>query len=201
MATGCNSITLNALDASCSNSVGGIQVVYLIPYDRIASVITSNTGAGTDAEVSNGQVTGFTYYDASGNTAETTDAWVQYKFRKNTGSMTSNLNLDETNGVSYIETDLVMMFSKMETRKRTEMVALAKGEVACLVKDSNGLYWFLGYNEGVTTNAGVGQTGQQKTDGNYYQVTLRDSSEDYPYEVAKSLGDSIAADAHKDGQD
>lgn len=199
MATGCNSITLNALDASCSNSVGGIQVVYLIPYDRIAEVHTSNTGVGTDAEVSDGQVTGITYFDASGATASTSDAWVEYKFRKNTGSMTSNLNLDETNGVSYIETDLVMMFSKMETRKRTEMVALAKGEVACLVKDSNGLFWFLGYNEGVTTNAGLGQTGQQKTDGNYYQVTLRDSSEDYPYEVEQNFAKSIAQSAQKDG--
>ena len=187
----CNSITLSALDASCSNSVGGIQVVYLIPYDKISAVTTSDSAEG----VSDGQVTGISYVAAadSGHTA-----WVTYKFRKNTGSMTSNLNLDETNGVSYIETDLVMMFSKMETRKRTEMVALAKGEVACLVKDSNGLYWFLGYNEGVTTNAGVGQTGQQKTDGNYYQVTLRDSSEDYPYEVDKTLGDAIAAAAAKD---
>jgi hypothetical protein len=186
---GCNSITLSALDASCSNSVGGIQVVYLIPYDYIS-------GATVDTETGDtqGMITGITY----ASSAYTDASWVQYKFRKNTGSMTSNLNLDETNGVSYIETDLTMMFSKMETRKRTEMVALAKGEVACVVKDSNGLYWFLGYNEGVTTNSGLGQTGQQKTDGNYYQVVLRDSSEEYPFEITKSLGDQIAAAAQKD---
>ena len=184
----CNSITLSALDASCSNSVGGIQVVYLIPYDYIADVKIGESG---DSE---GMVTAITYTSTSAKTATTAD-WQTFKFRKNTGSMTSNLNLDETNGVSYIETDLVMMFSKMETNKRTQMVALAKGEVACLVKDSNGLYWFLGFNEGVTANAGLGQTGQQKTDGNYYSVTLRDSSEEYPFEVAKSLGDEIAAAA------
>lgn len=191
MSTGCNTITLSALDASCSNSVGGIQVVYLLPYKRFASANVPKTGDTAN------MIDGFTYYDASGNTADSA-TWVEYKFRKNTGSMTSNLNLDETNGVSYIETDLTMMFSKMETRKRTEMVALAKGEVACIVKDSNGLYWFLGYNEGVTTNSGLGQTGQQKTDGNYYQVVLRDSSEEYPFEVVKSLGESIAAAASKD---
>lgn len=191
MASGCNTITLSALNSSCDNSVGGIQVVYLLPYNKFASATVADSG---DDE---GMIQSFTYYDASGNTADSA-TWVEYKFRKNTGSMTSNLNLDETNGVSYIETDLTMMFSKMETRKRTEMVALAKGEVACIVKDSNGLYWFLGYNEGVTTNSGLGQTGQQKTDGNYYQVVLRDSSEEYPYEVKKSVGDAIAAAADKD---
>lgn len=177
----CNSITLSSLDASCSNSVGGIQVVYLIPYDKVSGVTVSDSGD------TKGMITAIS--------ASTSD-WVVYKFRKNTGSMTSTLNLDETNGVSYVETELTMMFSKMETVKRAEMVALAKGEVACLVKDSNGLYWYLGYNEGVTANAGTGQTGQQKTDGNFYQVTLLDASEDYPYEVDKTLGDTIAAAAN-----
>lgn len=193
MASGCNSITLSALNSSCDNSVGGIQVVYLIPYEYIGA----KAGQIAESGDSEGMITGFTYTSGATHTGSTAD-WVQYKFRKNTGSMTSNLNLDETNGVSYIETDLVMMFTKMETRKRTEMVALAKGEVACVVKDSNGLYWYLGYNEGVTTNTGLGQTGQQKTDGNYYSVTLRDSSEEYPFEISETLGRSIEAAAQTD---
>jgi len=186
----CNSITLSALDASCSNSVGGIQVVYLIPFSKINGKVTIS-----DSGDSKGMVSAITYVD-SGDSAHT--AWVQYKFRKNTGSMTSTFNLDETNGVSYIQTELAMIFSRMETKKRTEMVALAKGEVACVVKDSNGLYWYLGYNEGVTTSAGTGQTGQQKTDGNYYQVTLSDSSDEYPFEVSPTLGAAIEAAAQKD---
>ena len=195
MASGCNSIALSALNSSCDNSVGGIQVVYLIPFAELAgkpTVDKSDESASTY-----NMITGFTFVSGE-TTASTSTAWVEYKFRKNTGSMTSTLNLDETNGVSYIETELQMTFSKMETRKRTEMVALAKGEVACIVKDSNGLYWFLGYNEGVTTSAGTGQTGQQKTDGNFYQVTLLDSSEEYPYEVSQAAGDAIAAAASKD---
>lgn len=196
MASGCNSITLSALNSSCDNSVGGIQVVYLIPYAYIGGKPTVDTTSATSA-ATYGMVTEINYASGATHTGTTAD-WVEYKFRKNTGSMTSTLNLDETNGVSYIETELQMTFSKMETRKRTEMVALAKGEVACIVKDSNGLYWYLGYNEGVSTSAGTGQTGQQKTDGNFYQVTLLDSSEEYPYEVSQSLGDQIAAAAAKD---
>ncbi len=189
----CKSITLNALNASCSNSVGGIQVVYLLPYDKLQSAVV-DTESDESASTYN-MITGFTY---AGDATVATAGWVEYKFRKNSGSMTSNLTIDETNGVSYIETDLVMLFSRMETKKRTEMVALAKGEVACLVKDSNGAYWFLGYNEGVTANAGVGQTGQQKTDGNYYQVTLRDSSDEYPFEVTEAAALAVIEAAEKE---
>ena len=191
----CKSITLSALNASCSNSVGGIQVVYLIPYDKIQRAVVDVPASGATSATA-GMITSFTYTDSAATEADA--GWVEYKFRKNTGSLTSNLNLDETNGVSYVESDLVMLFSRMETKKRTEMVALAKGEVACVVKDSNGAFWYLGYNEGVTANAGVGQTGQQKTDGNYYQVTLRDASDEYPFELTESLGNAIAAGAAKD---
>ena len=137
----CTNIALSALNSSCDNSVGGIQVVYLLPYHLLSAATVSDSGD------TKGMISAITY----SNTAATDSSWVQYKFRKNTGSMTSTFNLDETNGVSFIETELSLIFSKMETKKRTEMVALAKGEVAAIVKDSNGLYWFLGYNEGVTT--------------------------------------------------
>lgn len=188
----CKSITLAALNATCDNSVGGIQVVYLIPYEYIDGEPTIDTASDESASTHN-MITGFTY--ASGYSASD---WVTFQFRKNTGSMTSTLNLDETNGVSYIETELSMTFSMMETKKRTQMVALSVGEVACVVKDSNGKYWYLGFDEGVTASAGSGQTGQQKTDGNFYQVTLLDASRYYPYEVSESLGGAIAAAAQKE---
>ena len=187
----CNSITLAALNASCDNSVGGIQVVYLIPYEYITGV-TVNNAASASTAATYGMVTGFDYADT-----KSASDWVTFQFRKNTGSMTSTLNLDETNGVSYIETELQMTFSRMQTDKRIQMVALAQGEVAVIVKDSNGAYWFLGKDEGVTASAGSGQTGQQKTDGNFYQVTLLDASKEYPFEVSESLGDTIAAAAAK----
>ena len=187
---GCNSISLASLDASCSQSKGGIVEVYLIPYEYISGTTEGSGATISESAETEDLVTGISYAGT-----HTVSDWQMFRFRKNTGSMTSTLTIDEANGVSYIETELTMLFTRMETDKRVQMVALAKGEVAAVVKDSNGHFWFLGMNEGVVASAGTGQTGQNKTDGNYYQVTLKDSSDEYPYEVDLTLANAIATAA------
>lgn len=89
--------------------------------------------------------------------------------------MTSTLNIDATNGVNYVSTDLVTTFSRMSTSKRVQMLALAVGQVACIVKDANGKSWYLGYSNPVEATTGTGQTGAAMTDANSYSITLNDS--------------------------
>ena len=66
-----------------------------------------------------------------------------------------------------------------------------------IVKDNNGVYWFLGYDEPVNATAGGGQTGQAKTDANQYTITLTDESHELPYEVSKTFGDSLTKELIK----
>ena len=101
--------------------------------------------------------------------------------------MTSTLNVDPANGVNYVSTDLVLLFTRMETTKRIEMAALAVNELAVIVKDANGKYWYLGYDEPVAASAGDGQTGTARGDGNRYSITLQDTSTSWPYEVDGSI--------------
>ena len=163
----CSSATLNGINGVCDTSRGGISKVWIIPFDGVTAI-------STDADE---QVSGVTI--ASGS------EFKLFSFRKNTGSMTSTLNVDSANGTSYVSTELVLQFTKMEYKKRLEMNALAVLECAVICKDSNGTYWYLGETEGVSATAGTGQTGQQKTDGNYYTITLTDESDGYPREVTE----------------
>ena len=105
--------------------------------------------------------------------------------------MTSTLTVDPANGVNYVSTELVLQFTKMETRKRIEMAALAVGELAFIVKDANGIYWFLGKDEPVTATAGTGQTGQAVGDGNFYNITFTDESKSWPMEVLDSVVEGL----------
>ena len=75
----------------------------------------------------------------------------------------------------------------METTKRVEMTALAIGDLAVIVKDANGKYWYLGYDEPVNASAGDGQTGTARGDSNRYTLTLQDESLGLPYEVLASV--------------
>jgi hypothetical protein len=79
----------------------------------------------------------------------------------------------------------------METVKRVEITALALGDLAVIVKDANGKYWYLGKDEPVNASAGDGQTGTARSDANRYTITLQDNSLQMPYEVSSSVIDGI----------
>ena len=168
----CANQMLSGLAKDCATSMGGIKTVYIANYDDVTSV-------SLDGD------------KISGIEMTSSKKFLQYNFRKGTGSMTSTLTIDAANGVNYVTTDLALSFLKMETTKRIEMAALAVNELAVIVEDSNGKLWYLGYDEAVTATAGTGETGTARGDGNKYTITLQDTSVSYPYEVEPSALTSL----------
>jgi hypothetical protein len=81
----------------------------------------------------------------------------------------------------------------MQTQARVEITALAMGDLAVIVKDANGKYWYLGKDEPVNASAGDGQTGTARGDANRYTITLQDESKEMPYEVDSSIVDALVA--------
>ena len=169
----CNQ-TLNGITLDCSHSLGGIKTVYIANYGDVESV---------SADTSSGKIVSVTM--------ATSAKFKPYQFRKQTGSMTSTLTVDETAGVNYVSTELSLVFTKMETAKRLELSALSIGQLAVIVEDSNGTYWYLGKDDYVSATAGGAQTGTAKGDGNNYTLTLRDESDTYPFEIEKSAVEAI----------
>lgn len=169
----CNQ-TLNGITLDCSHSLGGIKTAYIANYGDVESV---------SADTASGKIVSVTMASAA--------KFKPYQFRKQTGSMTSTLTVDETAGVKYVSTELSLVFTKMETAKRLELSALSIGQLAVIVEDSNGTFWYLGKDDYVSATAGGAQTGTAKGDGNNYTLTLRDESDTYPFEIDKSAVDSI----------
>lgn len=166
----CN-VNIAGLCRDCETSKGGIVEVYAANYADVTVAPSAITSGGV--------ITAITVADSA--------SFYKYQFRKGTGYMTSTLNVDAANGVNYVSTELVLQFTKMETRKRIEMSALAVGELVFIVKDANGKYWYLGKDEAVTASAGSGQTGQAVGDGNFYSITLTDNSNTFPFEVLDTV--------------
>lgn len=167
---------LSGLAADCSGNIGGIKSVYLANHaDVSALTVTSDK--------------------ISAITMAGTAKFKKYAFKRGTGSMSSTLNVDATNGTNYVSTDLVLQFNRMETTKRVEMTALSQGELAAIVEDMNGKYWFLGKDEPVSASAGDGQTGTARSDGNRYTLTLQDTSETWPIEIDASVITTDIVDA------
>lgn len=169
----CNQ-TLAGITLDCTNSLGGIKTVYIANYGDVENI-------ALDDET--GMVTGITMVEGA--------TFKPYQFRKQTGSMTSTLNVDETAGINYVTTEVSLVFTKMETAKRVEMSALAIGQLAVIVLDSNGRYWFVGADDYVSATAGGANTGTAKGDQNAYTLTLTGESTTFPYEVQASVVDSL----------
>lgn len=167
----CNSITLTGIQRDCNANMGGIKKVWMILRSDITAVEVDETTKMIDTLTVN---TGSGVINL-------------FNFRKGAASMTSNLQKDDTAGSYFWETDLAMNFQRMETAKRTAVMALTLAEAAAIVLDANDKYWFLGKDEYLSATAGTGETGQAKTDANQYTVTLQDSSLELPYEIDSTV--------------
>ena len=169
--------TLNGILNDCAANMGGIVEVYLA------------NKAEVTASLSDGKVTSITMASSA--------KFHKYQFKPGVSSMSSNYQVNQENGTKFVQTDLLLVFNRMETAKRVEVVAMAQGELAAIVKDANGVYWFLGLDEPIVLNAGDGLTGTARADRNGYSVTLQDNSKEMPYEVLVGTGgvdlDSIVA--------
>ena len=164
----CNQ-TLAGITLDCANNKGGIKTVYIANFGDVKTV-TMDTDGGTV------------------KTIEMNDGvkFKPYQFRKNTGSMTSTLTADETNGLNFVTTELSLVFTKMDTAKRVEMAALSLGQLAVIVLDSNGIYWYITPDDYASASAGTGETGTAKGDRNAYTLTLSVENDSYPIEIEAS---------------
>lgn len=168
----CNSITLAGIGLGCKDNMGGIKEVYLIKEDDITSIT-----------IAEGAVSAITLAEGA--------SFKTYKFRKGTSQFTSTMTTDEAAGTLSVQTDLALQFSKMETSKRLEIMAMCMDSMKAIVLDSNGKYWLLGYDFPVTASAATGQTGTNFGDFGGYNVTLTDNSKEFPYEIPATVMEEV----------
>lgn len=157
--------TLNGMDLACERSKGGIKKIYIANYADVESV---------DDPV-NGEIASITMKEGK--------KFKPYSFRKETGSMTSTLNVDEKTGLNYVSTELNLVFTKLEKIKRLEISALSLGQLAVIVEDCNGVRHYLGKDDYVSVSAGTAQTGTAKGDASSYNITLKDESDEFPFPI------------------
>lgn len=170
----CKSFALSGIALGCKDNMGGIKEVYIIKSGDVTAK-TLNTEQSQIATIT-------TAAEAKFKT---------YKFRKGTASMTSTAASDEAIGNFSVSTELALQFSKMETSKRLEIMALCLEDVEAIVLDWNGKYWYLGYDFPVTASAATAVTGTAGTDLNGYTVTLSDTSAEFPYEVPAEVAEGL----------
>lgn len=170
----CNSYSLSGIELGCKDNMGGIKQVWLIDESDVTTVAlnSDNTEIATITLASDAK-------------------FKSYRFRKGTANMTSTATSDEANGTFSVQSDVALQFNKMETAKRTEIMAMCLGNMKGIVLDNNGKYWFLGKDQAISASAASGETGTAFGDFGGYKVTLTDNSKEMPYEIPANVAEEL----------
>lgn len=158
------SITMTGIASECKDSIGGIKAAYIAEH---ADVVLAAETQGIISEIE--MATGKTFKP--------------FVFRKETGNFTSTINSDDAAGTTFVQSEIVLQFTKQETAKRLEIAALMVGNCAVIIEDGNGKFWFFGEDFPVVLTAGSAASGTAMGDFNGYNITLTDKSKALPKEV------------------
>lgn len=177
----CNALT-NGLSKSCDTNAGGVNKLFIADYENVISTTTATASGQT------GQ-----WINTVGMTAST--KFYEIQTNKNVCNFTESVAIDLNNGTTFFNQVVTIVLSRRETTKRDFIEKLVAGQkqLALIVLDSNGLYWFFGLDEGAYVTAIEGGSGTAKADMNGYTVTLTAMEPDQAYQVNPSIVAGITA--------
>ena len=173
----CVPYQLSSITTSCGSNIPSIKQMWIGNFGSVTPTYTYVTGV-TDAD--GNQVIESVKGLALDNT--TPEYWVEYAFRKNTCSASSEMTIND-NGSHYFTNALNMVFAKQDTNKRLNIEAIASGDCSCIYLDGNGKYWIMNLDAEVTLTTATANTGTAVGDSNQYELVLSQDAATMPIEI------------------
>lgn len=173
----CVPYQLSSITTSCGSNIPSIKQMWIGNFGSVTPTYTYVTGA-TDAD--GNQVIESVKSLALDNT--TPEYWVEYAFRKNTCSASSEMTIND-NGSHYFTNSLNMVFAKQDTNKRLNIEAIASGDCSAIYLDGNGKYWLMNLDAEVTLTTATANTGTAVGDSNQYELVLSQDAATMPIEI------------------
>ena len=118
------------------------------------------------------------------------DKWVEFQFRKNTSSMSSEMTVND-NQSHYFTNSCDMIFSRIENSKRLALESVASGECSMIIVDSNNQTWLIGSENPVSLSSLSASTGSSISDNNQYTVTLSAQEAHMPILIDKEQAQTV----------
>ncbi len=137
----------------CLNNIGGVTKIYITDF---ANVI-SNTKI---SEV----IQSFTMASAT--------VFYEFAFNRNSSTFTENATVSVENGGVFYDQTVTLKIPRRESAKRDVLALLMQKELAVIVKDSNGNYWYPGEVAGCYVSELPSESGTAAADFNGYTITI-----------------------------
>jgi len=142
------------ISLNCENNIGGLTKLYLTDFDNIISY--TETG-GTVSSI----------------TMATASKFYEFEFNRNSATYQEDLVKSVEAGSALFEQTITVTIPRRDVKKRNTLALLTQRDLAAIVKDSNGYFWYPGREEGVYLLESTSTSGTTKADGSNYVITLR----------------------------
>lgn len=152
----------------CENNIGGLTKLYLTDFDNV----TGYTQSGGTVSAIGLAVSAYFY---------------EFEFNRNSATFTEDLVKSVEAGSALFEQTVTVTIPRRDVAKRNTLALLTQRDLACIVKDSNGLYWYVGAVEGVYLSESTSTSGTAKADGSNYTLTLKGFEQDRAYGVDSAI--------------
>lgn len=193
----CQSVNISSMDATCDESRASIKRVLVCPKEDIEVIgyqyiPISSTYPNDDELQKSDLINNLVLADNK--------KFVEFKFRRNTGSYTSTYTGDNTTGSQVVTTEVTLQFSKAENQKRLEFQKLTGHPCVMLIEDAYGKYIALGVDAPVVLTNTVMQSGTAKSDLSGFTLTFTEESNVFPpfvkdYDNYGDSGDIVLIDS------
>jgi hypothetical protein len=157
----------NGFARDCSDSVGGLEELYILE----RATVTAYTEASSE-------VTAITDGGAT---------WRKYELKKEVGSIVATTTIDPANGTSFSEGVIGFSINKFSAAKVNEIRLMLLGQIVCICKDNNGVYWGLGFQNFAEGQSFVANTGTAYGDRNGIDCEIMAKEKQAPFEVSSSV--------------
>lgn len=159
---------------NCDNNIGGLTHLYITDFDNVVSYTQSG-----------GTVSAITMASAS--------YFYEFAFNRNSATFTEDLVKSVEAGSALFEQTATVTIPRRDVAKRNTLALLTQRDLAVIVKDSNGLYWYPGAVEGMYLSESTSTSGTAKADGSNYVLTLKGFEQDRAYGVAPGIVAALVA--------
>lgn len=155
MACGCNTLT-GGIAKGCSGNIGGIKKIYITDFCNVTGLTLASPGD---------EISGFTMVSGA--------VFYEFEFNKNSSTFQEDVTGDQAAGTQLNTQTITLVLARREKTKRdTLQLLMGFKELAVIVLDSNGIYWYLGQDNGIVMTQNVSVSGTAKADPNNYTLTL-----------------------------
>lgn len=153
----CNCENLSAgVTIGCDNNAGGLRELYLTEKCNVTAVVLSSPGD-----------------EISGLTMAVGTSFYKFEFTKKSKSNYKETTTTGDNGGDITKQVLTLKLNRREKTKRDILQLMGKAkDLVAIVKDNNGLNWYLGEVNGLNRTTQDGGSGEEKSSDNGYVITF-----------------------------